>query len=135
MNKIIFIPFNPADPGIFYARREYGTMEGGLNKAQLAVDHELQKGRRAVAVWWLPGTRDPFLSSMSTGQIYIRGHGEPGIDSIEGGRGGEHVISQLVADRLINAGLPKAYDGKIKLFNCHSAEAGSPILPDGQPNM
>jgi hypothetical protein len=135
MNKVFFLPFNPTHSGYSHALQEYGAVTGGLNKGQLAVDHELQKGRQAVAVWWRPGVRDSFLSSMNTGQIYVRGHGEPGTDLIEGGRGGERVSSRQVVDRLIEAGLPKAYDGKIKLFNCHSAEAGSRILPDGQQNM
>ncbi|MBB3452037.1 hypothetical protein FHT86_000293 [Rhizobium sp. BK313] len=135
MNKLIFLPFDPKHERFVFAQNEYGTMPGGFNKVQLALDHELQKGRAQVAVWWQSGVRDPFLSSMSTGQIYIRGHGVAGMDSIEGGRGGERVNSKLLADRLIEAGLPKAYDGKIKLFNCHSAETGSSTLPDGQTNM
>ena len=32
----------------------------------------------------------------------------------------------VVADRLIASGLPKTFSGKIKLFNCHSAESGAP---------
>ena len=126
-NKIFFFPFDPGHPGFFFAQHEFGSGTGALNHAQLAVDHEVAKGGMAVARWWKPGTADPFVQSMNTGQIYIRGHGEPGIDFILGGRGGEHVSYQQVADRLEEAGLQKIYDGKIKLFNCHSAEAGSRV--------
>jgi hypothetical protein len=135
MNKVFFLPYDPCNSYIHPARHEYGATAGGLNKIQQALVHEEQKGREPVTIWWQPGVRHPFLSSMNTGQIYVRGHGVAGQDTIEGGRGGERVNAQLVADRLISFGLQIAYNGKIKLFNCHSAEAGSSILPDGQTNL
>ncbi len=124
MNKAFFMPYDPNHPMYFVPQGEYGASNGGMNKLQMDIDHELTKGNTAVAVWYKPKTKNPFLSSMSTGQIYIRGHGMPGFRSIEGGRGGERIHVSVVADRLIESGLKKAYNGKIKLFNCHSAESG-----------
>jgi hypothetical protein len=48
----------------------------------------------------------------------------PGFRSIEGGRGGERVNYDVVVDRLIASGLRETFSGKIKCFNCHSAEEG-----------
>ncbi len=124
MNKAFFMPYDPNHHMYLAAQTEYGSAQGGMNKLQQDIDHELTKGNTAVAVWYKPKTKNPFLSSMSTGQIYIRGHGMPGFKSIEGGRGGERIDVETVVDRLIESGLKKAYSGKIKLFNCHSAESG-----------
>lgn len=66
------------------------------------------------------------MSSLNTDQIYVRGHGMPGFRSIEGGRGGERITYTTLADRLIASGLKKTYSGKLKLYNCHSAEEGKP---------
>lgn len=126
-NKIFFMPFDPNHSSYLAAQYEYGSAGGkDMDKLQKDIDHELQKGNRAIAVWYKPKTVNPFLSSFNTGQIYIRGHGMPGFKSIEGGRGGERVDYTVVVKRLIESGLRKSYAGKIKLFNCHSAESGKP---------
>lgn len=127
MNKVFFMPYDPRHPSYLFAQHEYGAAGGpDMNKLQKDIDFEAGKGNNAVAVWWDPKKKDPFISSLNTGQIYIRGHGMPGFKSIEGGRGGERIDYDVVADRLISSGLKKAYNGKIKLYNCHSAESGTP---------
>jgi hypothetical protein len=127
MNKAFFMPYDPNHPGFPCAQYEYGSLGGAeMDKLQKDIDFETDKGNNAVAVWYKPKTKAPFLQSLNTGQIYIRGHGMPGFKSIEGGRGGERIDFDVVADRLIASGLPKAFSGKIKLFNCHSAESGAP---------
>lgn len=126
-NKAFFMPYDPKHPNHLSAQYEYGSAGGAdMNKLQKDIDHELTKGNRAVAVWYNRKTKHPFISSLNTGEIYIRGHGMPGFKSIEGGRGGERIDYTVVADRLIESGLKKQYNGKIKLFNCHSAETGVP---------
>lgn len=129
-NKIFFMPFDPKHPGYLSAQFEYGKMGGGFDKNQIQIDHELAKGHKAFSAWWSPKKKDPFVSSLNTGQIYIRGHGMPGFKSIEGGRGGERVDYDEVVDRLIGAGLNKNFSGDIKCYNCHSAEHGDPDSTD-----
>jgi hypothetical protein len=125
--KIFFMPYDPNHPMYMAAQLEYGSAGGpDMNKLQKDIDFEAGKGNSAFAVWYKPKTKDPFIQSLNTGQIYIRGHGMPGFKSIEGGRGGERIDYDVVVDRLIESGLRKAYAGKIKLFNCHSAENGKP---------
>jgi len=136
MNKVIFIAADPKHRGFMAAQFEYTTQHGGMNKAQLNIDHEINKGNVALAVWY-NGKSHPFMSSMNTGQIYIRGHGMPGFVSIEMARGGERIHYTDVVDRMIKSGLKKAFGGDIKCYNCHSAENGvpgdDPEIEDGTP--
>jgi hypothetical protein len=104
-------------------RKEYTTEYGGYNKAQIQLDHDSAKGHNAVAVWY-DGGPHPFMSSLNTGQIYIRGHGMPGYISIETARGGERLHYTEVVQRLIVSGLKREFSGQIKCYNCHSAEPG-----------
>ncbi len=122
-DKLFYMPFDVNGTNILAAQFEYGNMEGGYNKNQIEIDREIAKGNVATQVWF-DGKKDPFLAGMGNGQIYIRGHGMPGFRSIEGGRGGERVNYTTVVDRLIKSGLRKTFSGKIKCFNCHSAETG-----------
>lgn len=123
--KVLFMPFDTRLPSIMTAQFEYGAIQGGDNKNQLTIDHELNKGNVAVQVWY-DGKKNPFLAGMNDGQIYIRGHGMPGENLIEGGRGGEKVRYTEVVNRLIKSGLKKTFTGKIKCYNCHSAETIDP---------
>jgi hypothetical protein len=108
------------------ALREYGaTGTNAQKKNQLTIDHELAKGKTAVEVWF-NGKKNAFVQGMTGGDIYIRGHGMPGENIIEGGRGGEKLRYDEVVDRLIKSGLNKAFSGKIKCYNCHSAESVDP---------
>ncbi len=131
--KVYFMPFDPNNVRILAAQREYGSIKGGEDKNQIQIDHDLLKGHVAKAVWWDPKKKDPFISSLNTGQIYIRGHGMPGSGSIEGGRGGEQVHYDEVVDRLLGSGLQKSFQGDVKCYNCHSAEMGDPQFDDGWP--
>ena len=125
--KIFFMPYDPNHSGYLCALYEYGTAGGAdMNKLQKDLDHEKEKGNDAFAVWYKPKTKNPFMSSFNTGHIYVRGHGMPGFRSIEGGRGGERITVKQLVDRMIESGLPKSFTGKIKLYNCHSAEDGKP---------
>lgn len=125
MIKLIYMPFDPSLPINMSAVFEYGSsMKGSMAKNQAVIDHELSKGHQALDVWY-NGKKNHFLAGMTDGQIYIRGHGMSGFKSIEGGRGGERIDYDEVAKRLIKSGLKKHFRGKIKLFNCHSAEATS----------
>jgi hypothetical protein len=126
-NKVLFMPYDPRHQMFIAAQYEYGSLGGeAMDKLAKDIEHETAKGNTAIAVWYQPNQRNPFLSSLNTGQIYIRGHGMPGFRSIEGGRGGERITYKTVVDRLIESGLRRAFTGKIKLFNCHSAESGTP---------
>lgn len=125
-DKLLFIPFDTRSPKIASALREYGSEgKNAEKKNQLMIDHELNKGKTAVDVWY-NGRKSPFVQGMTNGQIYIRGHGMPGENIIEGGRGGEHLRYDEVVDRLIKSGLNKSFSGKIKCYNCHSAESIDP---------
>ncbi|MFC6486413.1 hypothetical protein [Nitratireductor sp. GCM10026969] len=126
-NKVQFLPYDPNNAKIAFAQYEYGSQGGSdMDKLKKDIDAAKAKGHSAVAVWYNPKKKHPFLQSMNTGDIYIRGHGMPGFKSIEGGRGGERVDYDVVADRLIESGLKKTFSGKIKCYNCHSAESGDP---------
>lgn len=120
VDKVLFMPFDERLPSVNNAKFEYGNT-GTDKKNQAFIDHEMAKGKVAVSVWY-NGKRNSHLASMSGGQIYIRGHGMPGENLIEGGRGGEKVRYDEVVRRLIKSGLKKNFSGKIKCYNCHSAE-------------
>lgn len=128
--KVYFMPFDPNHSMIICAQMEYGSIKGGMDKNKQQIDHDIAKGHEAFSVWWNPKKKDPFISSLNTGQVYIRGHGMPGFQSIEGGRGGERVHYDDVVDRLLSAGLHKSFTGDIKCYNCHSAEMGDPTSGD-----
>ncbi len=129
MNKVMFLAGDPKHSGFMAAQYEYTTAHGGMNKAQIQLDHDLAKGHKAIAVWY-DGSPDPFLSSMIGGQIYIRGHGMPGFVSVETARGGERIHYTEVVERLIRSGLRREFNGQIKCYNCHSAEFADPTKPD-----
>ncbi|MBN8889023.1 MAG: hypothetical protein ABS99_03655 [Acetobacteraceae bacterium SCN 69-10] len=122
-DKVFYMPFDVNGPQALFAQMEYGNMQGSMKKNQIEIDREIEKGNMAVEVWY-DGKKAPFLAGLSEGQVYIRGHGMPGFRSIEGGRGGERVDYHTVVDRIIASGLRKTFAGKIKCFNCHSAETG-----------
>ena len=70
---------------------------------------------------------------MPGSQIYIRGHGNPGIPYIQVkvDTGGDEVEERklLITEachRLIESGLEKQFSGMIKFFHCHSATVLTP---------
>ena len=124
-DKVYFMPYDPNHPSFLPAQFEYGSAGGSdMNKLMKDVDHEESKGNVAIPVWYQPGRRSAFMMSLDRESVYVRGHGMAGFRSIEGGRGGERINYVTLSDRLIESGLPKSFSGKIKLFNCHSAESG-----------
>lgn len=136
MLKILFMPYDPQLDSINYARHEYGS--GGRDeKNSKVIQFEQGQGHAAGEIWWDPNSKPLSNITARNVQIVIRGHGMPGFRSIEGARGGERVTYQTVGDRLISAGLPKAFPGEIVCFCCHSAESGAPgtdpEIGDGRP--
>jgi hypothetical protein len=127
VNKVFFMPFDPNALSYAKSFKDYGDGIEGGGALKIDVDHQADKmnGKAIVVVWYQPGKKNAFLQSMNSGQVYVRGHGTAGLDEIESTGGGEKVDSSTVADRLIKSGLPKIYNGKIKFFNCHSAEQGA----------
>ncbi|MGF1778742.1 hypothetical protein [Vibrio nomapromontoriensis] len=81
------------------------------------------KQKEAIQVWYQPGVKIPELMNIANDdQIYIRGHGFPGKESISMAKSwGTTVGHRYVVDRLKENGLPKTFSGKIKCYNCNSA--------------
>jgi hypothetical protein len=136
-DKVFFMAADPKHPMFIAAQLEYGNKgPAEMQKMQHQIDHEMLKGHRPQGVWY-NGKKNPFLAGMIDGQVYIQGHGMPGFISIEFGRGGERIDYEDVVDRLIKSGLKKEFRGKIKCYNCHSAEAGvvgtDTQIVDGEP--
>jgi hypothetical protein len=76
---------------------------------------------------WYSGRVSPIIFGLRTAeeQIYIRGHGQPGDSGIYSGRFNWRLGAEEVAKRLIASGLQTSFAGKIKCYNCHSAEQGT----------
>lgn len=129
MRKIMFLAADPQHSGFVCVQHEYTAAHGGMNKAQIQLDHDLAKGHDALVVWY-DGAPDPFLSSTIDGQIYLRGHGMPGFVSIELARGAERISYVELVERLIRSGLRREFRGAIKCYNCHSAEPPDRTSPD-----
>jgi len=106
----MFLPADPTLPNFILVQHEYTSANGGYNKAQIQLDHDLAKGHNAIAVWY-DGSPNPFLSAIISGQIYIRGHGMPGFVSIETARGAERLHYTEVVERLIRSGLRREFSG------------------------
>jgi hypothetical protein len=75
---------------------------------------------------WYSGRVSPIIFGLRTveEQIYIRGHGQPGDSGIYSGGFNWRLGAEEVAKRLIASGLQTSFAGKIKCYNCHSAEQG-----------
>ncbi len=123
MAKIFFVPVASSDA--------FGMGEYGADKNKKWSDHvQATKGETFTTVWYT-GKEQKVLHDMADGQIYIRGHGMPGESTIEIGRGGQRLAAAEVAKRLKKSGLKKSFRGKIKCYNCHSAE-GAPGVAGGK---
>jgi hypothetical protein len=132
MNKVMFIPADPKSPYYGLTRKEYTLEYNGQNKAPLVLDAWENKGHNAMCVWYDGGT-DPFLSSLNTGQIYLRGHGNPGDPCLAMAKsGGENIHFTTIVQRLITSGLKREFSGVIKCWNCHSAEPSQFYEPFAQ---
>src|SRR5690606_3169168 len=86
--------------------------------------------RKMMRQWyevWYTGAEDPLLRSLGDGQIYIRGHSQTAAGTIgipSRGKLTALLEPEEVAARLQQSGLKTTFKGKIKCYNCHSAEAG-----------
>lgn len=135
--KYYFMPYDPSHWKIMAAQREYaavgletsnGTM-GGMKKNAHSLADDLEQGILSTVVWYSTTADQLKFCADLKDQLWIRGHGMPGQDTIEGGRGGEKAGSATVAKRIEACGLPKSFSGAIVCYNCHSAESG----PKGEP--
>lgn len=128
MNKVMFIAADPNHSSFLYVKKEYTTFSGGDDKEGKFLRHEVGKGHNAVVVWY-DGSPDPFISSLNSGQIYIRGHCEHGWPCLLAARFAEMIPVEEVVERLIRSGLKREFSGEIKCYNCHSGEAYDPSDP------
>jgi hypothetical protein len=113
MQKVLFMPVEGTDP---YAFGEYD------DKNTQWMGQEAGKGNMWAQVYY-DGKKHSVLENLLAGQVYIRGHGNPGDPEIQIGRGGQRVHAKEVGLRLIKSGLSRKFSGEIKCYNCHSAEA------------
>lgn len=97
---------------------EYVSKNREWKKAEAAKNN----GKDWYEVWYT-GRVSPIIMSLNANdQIYIRGHGLPGDTEIQSSAW--KLDADEVARRLIASGLQKNFAGKIKCYNCHSAESG-----------
>jgi hypothetical protein len=119
--KVLFMA---VDRNNLVAFNEYGRGNGGSNTEWIRWMTANKPGDRIVEVWY-SGSPDPAIRSMRSASdtVYIRGHNDGTLGtSIQVARGGDVLSASQVADRLIASGLHKKFQGKIKCYNCHSAE-------------
>ena len=145
---IYFMPYDPNKSSITMAHYEYkatgytnpdtGDTVGMYKNLNSAHDQALL-GNVAGGVWWDGSGHSTQLISTfpSDTKIMIRGHGMPGCDIIEGGRGGEKVDYKDAANRLFASGLNTNYSGSIICYCCHSAESATDLngyrVTNGKP--
>lgn len=132
------MPYDPADGKIVCAQYEYhkdGLKGGkGMKKNASLLSGEAKLGNAATTLWFDPKTQPLAGITDRADEILIRGHGMPGLASIEGGRGGERVDADVIAARIKASGLPETFGGNIVAFCCHSAESATPSLAaEGPP--
>ncbi len=122
---LIFMPFDPNASSYAFIRVEYAENGGGFEKNKKVKEYLVSKGY-TVEVAWYDGKKLPAVSSFNTGEIYIRGHGKAGDPTIKGAKSwAENVRYDTAFERLKQSGLPKAFQGQIHCYNCHSAEHGA----------
>lgn len=136
--KHYFMPYDPKNGKIICAQYEYhkdGMTGGkGMKKNAALLAGEASQGNEATTVWYDPTVKPLSGLKNRTDEVLIRGHGMPGLASIEGGRGGERVSAQEIAARIKASGLPETFGGNIVAFSCHSAESAAPsIEAEGPP--
>ncbi len=120
---LIFMPFDPNHSSIQRCRSEYAN-DGKYEKNKKVKEFLVKKGY-SVMIEWYSGKKLPYLQSLDTGAIYIRGHGIAGDHSIiSSSQLGEEVSYDTVFERLLESGLKQTFQGHIHCYNCHSAEPG-----------
>ncbi len=137
--KFYFMPYDPMHESIIFTRNEYsqsgnGLDGGGMRKNARNLMDDAEAGILSTVVWFDNKTDGLKYCKNRSDSILIRGHGMPGLESIEGGRGGERVDCTTIVDRLKRSGLRKSFSGTISCFSCHSGESGGHELGgNGQP--
>lgn len=121
-----------------YTNPDNGATAGMYKNLHSAADQALL-GNVAGGVWWDGSGHSTSLNGRFTAedQIMIRGHGMPGCDIIEGGRGGEKVSWKEAANRLFSTNLSTSFAGTIVCYACHSAESATDMdayrVTNGKP--
>lgn len=137
--KFYFMPYDPGHNMIITTKHEYGQAGVGPNGAGMKKNaHNLMDdamaGIKSTVVWFDPNTKGLKYCKSKNDTILIRGHGMAGLESIEGGRGGERVDAATIAQRIKIAGLSKSFKGTVSCFSCHSGESGvADQFQNGQP--
>ena len=125
---LIFMPFDPKHYSYKSCLIEYAD-NGDYAKNRKVKEFLIKKGYN-VMVEWYTGKKLPYLQSLDTGAIYIRGHGYAGDHGIRSSKSGMHeeVSYKTVFERLLESGLKQSFQGHVHCYNCHSAEPGKPPL-------
>jgi len=111
--RIVFVPWSENESAHF--------VEKSLKWQKAAL---LEKDKNIKVVIYC-GSSQHHMSSLSTGVIYIQGHGLPGQNRITSGGIGAALSASDVATRLIETGLSAFFRGKIKCWSCFSGEGGA----------
>lgn len=121
---LIFMPFDPKLGSYKNCLIEYAD-NGDYAKNKKVKEFLIKKGYN-VMVEWYSGKKLPYMQSLDTGAIYIRGHGDAGDHYIRSSKVGlyEEVSYETVFERLLESGLKQSFQGHIHCYNCHSAEPG-----------
>lgn len=124
---ILFIAWEKADEKVAQANdwANFANNNKSKRDCKSKGDHRLYK-----VVVYKKGTWSTDLMHLSTGQIYILGHGAAGYGSIANidGDGRAELSAIEVADRLRGSGLSDTFQGKIKCYNCNSANSANDQL-------
>lgn len=97
--------------------------EKGGPDALVQLKGFMKYARRTVAVAY-SGASDPLIEGLpATGTVYVQGHGHSSCKSISPtSTSGKELSAKDVSDRLVASGLQQAFQGKVKLWVCHSGE-------------
>lgn len=91
------------------------------------IEAAKQREKTVYEVWYSGSMSIMLLALTGNSQIYVRGHCTPGSPKIftkSTGNPDGNLQFNEVADRLIDTGLDVDFSGKVKCYNCHSAEGG-----------
>src|ERR1700743_996918 len=101
MERVIWIPWPEINAAEFIERSE---------QWQEVSDKDF------TIITYSSGTVNDTLRNMTTGMIYMRGHGMPGSPFVTTRGQSLHITKSI--DRLIEMGLQNTFTGKIKLYMC-----------------
>lgn len=112
MAKVIFIPWPMPQAQEFLDKS---------NQWNDALAHD-GVAKRFTIVTYQPGSTDATLDAMVDGDIYLRGHGQPGSPFVTTHGANLHIRDSIA--RLIGMGLKPGFRGKIKFYSCYSGLDG-----------